>query len=135
MRRQRSASESLLSITLALEAFLVFFAALTAFALKAIDPVVALVGGGAFIVLLALCARLVRYASGRWFGWVLQVALVAIGILLPLMYVIGAVFLLLWAYCFFKGRQLDRLKAAHLESSAADLGKLDHRTTTKENPA
>ncbi len=135
MRRQRSASESLLSITLALEAFLVFFAALTAFALKAIDPVVALVGGAAFIVLLALCARLVRYASGSWFGWVLQVALVAVGILLPLMYVIGAVFLLLWAYCFFKGRQLDRLKAAHLESSAADLDTLDHRTTTKENPA
>lgn len=110
VRRERSASESLLSITLALEAFLVFFAALTAFALQSLQPAVALGGGAAGIVLLAICARLVRYPVGVWLGWVLQGGLVAIGLLLPLMYLIGAGFLALWTYCFVKGRALDGAK-------------------------
>ena len=108
MKRQRSASESLLSIALILEAFLVFFAALAVFALEVVGPIEALVGGGAFIVVLVVCARLVRYPVGVALGWVLQAALVATGILLPLMYFIGAGFLALWTYCFVKGRSLDR---------------------------
>ena len=109
MKRQRSATESLLSITLALEAFLVFFAALAAFGLDIVPAGVALGGGAAFIVLLVLCARLVRNPQGVWLGWVLQAALIALGILLPLMYIIGVGFLALWIYCFVKGRSLDRI--------------------------
>ena len=123
VKRERSASESLLSITLMLEGFLIFFAALSAFALGAVTPVQALIGGLVFIVLLAVAGRAVRYPAGRIFGWVLQVALIAIGIVLPLMYVIGAGFLALYAFCFVKGRALDRAKAHHLS------------TTTKENTA
>ena len=110
MKRQRSATESLLSITLALEACLVFFAALAAFALDAVSPVLALAGGAVLIALFVLCARLVRYPKGVWLGWVLQGALIAAGILLPIMYIIGAGFLALWIYCFIKGRSLDRAR-------------------------
>ena len=109
-RRARSATESLLSITLVLEVFVVFFATLTAFALDALDPTVALVGGGGFIVLLLLASRLVRSRAGEYVGWVLQVALVLTGILVPLMYLIGAGFLALYAFCFVKGHSLDRAK-------------------------
>ena len=116
-RRERGASESLLSITLALECFLIFFAALAAFALDAATPVQALVGGGVFIVLLAVTGRAVRYPAGRIVGWILQFGIIAIGILLPLMYVIGAGFLALWAFCFVKGRSLDAAKAAHLATN------------------
>ena len=108
VKRQRTATESLLSITLALEACLVFFAALAAFALDVLNPVLALVGGVALIALFVLCARLVRYPQGVWFGWVLQGALIVSGILLPIMYIIGGGVLALWVYCFFKGRALDR---------------------------
>jgi len=121
VKRQRTATESLLSITLALEACLVFFAALAAFALDAVSPVFALVGGLALIVLFVLCARLVRYRYGVWFGWVLQGVLITAGILLPIMYIIGAGFLALWIYCFIKGRSLDRARAA--SSSTTDLNK------------
>ena len=109
-RRQRSATESLLSIALALEAVLVFFVALTAFALHIIDPWAALAGGALFIAALALSARLVRYPVGIAIGWVLQVALVATGLLMPIMYLIGAGFVALWIFCFVKGRSLDRAK-------------------------
>lgn len=117
VRRQRSASESLLSITLMLEGFLVFFVALTAFSLDAVSPLQALVGGAALILLIVVAARAARYPAGRWFGWVLQLALVALGFILPLMFVIGAGFLALWAFCFVKGRSLDAAKAAHLSTN------------------
>lgn len=113
-RRERSASESLLSIVLLLEGFLVFFVALTAFSLRAVTPVQALVGGAVLLALIVIAGRAVRYESGRWFGWALQLALVALGFLLPLMFLIGAGFLALWAFCFVKGRQLDAAKAAYL---------------------
>ena len=112
VKRERSATESLLSITLALEACLVFFAALAAFALDAVSPVLALAGGVGLIALFVVCARLVRYRYGVWFGWVLQGALIAAGILLPIMYIIGTGFLALWIYCFIKGRSLDRARVS-----------------------
>lgn len=111
MKRARSTTESLLSIVLLLEAFLVFFAALTAFGLESLPAPVALGGGAGFIVLLVLVGRLVRYPWGVWLGWALQAALIALGLLLPLMYIIGAGFLALYAYCYVTGRSIDRARA------------------------
>ena len=64
-------------------------------------------------MLLLIASRLVRYDWGVWLGWVLQVVLVALGLLLPLMYFIGAVFLGIWIYCFVMGRRLDARNAHH----------------------
>lgn len=110
-RRVRTATESLLSIVLALEAILVFFVMLTAFGLKALPPAAAFGGGVALIVVLVLTGRLVRYRWGVWLGWLLQAVLVATGILLPVMYFIGLGFAAIWIFCFVKGGQLDRAKA------------------------
>ena len=114
VRRVRSASESLLSIALLLEAVLVFFIVMVAFGLKLL-PIPVVFGGGAVLVALLLVAgRLAGGPVGIWIGWVLQVALIALGILLPLMYFIGAIFAAIWIYCFVTGRRLDRRKAAYL---------------------
>jgi hypothetical protein len=111
-RRRRSVTESLLSIVLALEAFVVFFASLTIFGLRVLEPTfpawVALVGGGVFILVLLATVAVLRYPWGVVIGWVLQVALIGLGILTPLMYVVGAGFALLWIYCFIRGRRIDR---------------------------
>lgn len=106
-RRQRSVTESLLSIVLGLEAILLFFVALTAFGLKALPPAAALGGGAALIIALAIAGGLVRYRWGVWLGWVLQAVLLATGIVLPLMYAVAAVFVGIWIFCFVRGRQLD----------------------------
>lgn len=111
VKRQRTATEALLSIVLALEACLVFFAALAAFALDALSAVFALGGGVALIALFVVGARFVRYPFGVWLGWALQAVLIAAGILLPIMYIIGTGFLALWIYCFIKGRSLDLARA------------------------
>lgn len=114
VRRVRSASESLLSIALLLEAVLVFFIVMVAFGLKLL-PIPVVFGGGAVLAALLLVAgRLAGGPVGVWIGWVLQVALIALGILLPLMYFIGAIFAAIWIYCFVTGRRLDRRKAAYL---------------------
>jgi hypothetical protein len=112
-RRRRSLTESLLSIVLGLEAVLVFFIALTVFGLRALPPLETFVGGAVLAILLALGTRFVRYGWGVWYGWVLQVALVATGILLPALYIAAAFFLALWIFCFVRARQLDPGGAGH----------------------
>ena len=114
VRRVRSATESLLSIALLLEAVLVFFVVMAAFGLRVLPVGAVFAGGTVLVLLLVLAGRLVRGGAGIWLGWALQVALIAIGILLPLMYFIGALFLGIWIYCFVTGRRLDRQKAAYL---------------------
>lgn len=110
-RRQRSVTESLLSIVLILEAFVLFFTTLTAFGLKVLDPEwLALPLGGAFIVVLVIASALMRFSWGVWVGWVMQVAIMATGFVLPMMFLVGAGFAALWIFCFVKARQIEALK-------------------------
>jgi hypothetical protein len=119
-RRARSATESLLSIVLGLEAILVFFVALTVFRFGALSPALAFGGGAVLIVVLVLVGRMLRFSWGVWLGWFLQVLLIAIGFLVPLMFYIGAGFAAIWIYCFIVGRRLDRRNAAIRASTSTD---------------
>ena len=108
----RSTTESLLSIVLVLEAVLLFFVTLTVFGLRALPPVPTFVGGGMLILALILGGRALRYPWGVWLGWVLQAVLVATGLVLTAMYFVALTFVAIWVYCFVKGRQIDRQRAA-----------------------
>jgi hypothetical protein len=119
-RRERTATESLLSIVLVLEAIVVFFVALTVFGLEQLPAGIALGGGVALMVLLAVDARMVRSPAGVWLGWVLQLGLILLGLVTPVMWFVGAGFAGLWVYCFVKGRQLDRAKAVYLAAHPAE---------------
>ena len=123
VRRERSVTESLLSIVLVLEAILVFFVTLVVYGLRILEPGQAFAGGAVLFLLLALTGALVRYRAGVWFGWVLQVVLLATGLLLPVMYVVGAIFVALWIYCFVRARTITRQKA---EFAAANPPEGDH---------
>ncbi len=76
-RRERSATESLLSVVLILEAIVVVFGMLVVFGLRVVEPVVAFTGGAALILLLVLATRIVRYPWGQWVGHGLQLVLLA----------------------------------------------------------
>lgn len=112
VRRQRSVTEMLLSIVLGLEAVLVFFVMLVVYGLDALPPEGAFGGGLALIVVLLLTGRLLRFGWGTALGWLLQVGLILTGLLVPIMYVIGALFAALWVFCFIRGRSIDHQKAA-----------------------
>jgi len=126
-RRRRSTTESLLSIVLLLEAILLFFVTLVLFGLKTLSPPVAFGGGAAFVVVILITIGLMRWPIGVAIGFVIQAALIALGLLNPVMYVVGAGFAAFWTWCLARGRQIDRKRAAYLaahpeaaQSSTAD---------------
>lgn len=136
MRRVRGATESLLSIVLGLEAALVFFVTVTAFGLRVVPPAVAFGGGAALFVALLLTAWLLRFGWAVWLGWLLQAALVALGLLLPLMYLIGAGFAAIWVYCFVTGRRLDERNARQASGAGtASSGTASSGPAASEPPA
>lgn len=118
--RERTATESLLSIVLGLEAALMFFLTVTAFGLKALEPGWVLGGGFTLFVLFIAAAWLVRYRYGVWLGWALQAALIATGTVMALMYFIGAGFAALWVYCFIIARRLDRRNFPTTDTTARE---------------
>ncbi|MBW8872976.1 MAG: DUF4233 domain-containing protein [Leifsonia sp.] len=118
-RRRRSLTESLLSIVLLLEFVLLFFVTLTTFGLKSLEPGLpawaALPIGGAFMVVLLIATQVQRYRWGVAVGWVLQAGILALGFVTPLMFVVGALFVALWIFCFVKARQLTATPPAPSE--------------------
>lgn len=106
-RRTRTVRESLGSIVLGFEAVIVFLATLVGFGLKAADPVVVLVSGAVLCLALVATVGLLNRLVGFRVGWVLQFVIVASGLLVPIMYVIGAAFVALWTYCMVTGTRLD----------------------------
>jgi Protein of unknown function (DUF4233) len=131
-RRQRSLTESLLTIVLGLEAVLVFFITLTVYGLHALPPAEAFGGGAVLVVVLALATRIVRYRWGVWVGWVLQAALLATGILLPALYIAAGFFVAMWIFCFVRARQIDRANAARLNPT--ELNPTELNTTEGKHP-
>lgn len=128
--RRRSATESLLSIVLVLEALLVFFLTLVVFALDALPPAAAFIGGGVLFLILLSLGRVMRFEWAVWVGWLMQIVIILTGLLEPLMFGIGAIFVALWTYCFITGRRLDTRNAALFPDDTTD----NPTTGTKETP-
>ena len=45
-------------------------------------------------------------------GWLIQVAAVGLGLLIPMMFFLGGIFALLWGTADFLGRKIERERAA-----------------------
>jgi hypothetical protein len=98
---------------MAFESFVVFFAMLVAFGLKVADgPTVWAVGLSISFLLILTPAVLGKKFSYAW-GWFLQLVVVATGIWVPLMYVIGGIFVCLWAWAMIAGSTIDKARAAY----------------------
>jgi energy-coupling factor transporter transmembrane protein EcfT len=119
-RPRRSATQSLLSIVLALDALVVFFLMLTVFGLHMFPPGFVFGAGIALIVVLAVTGRLVAKPWGIWLGHALQVLLIALGFVIPTMFFVGCLFAALWIYCFIAGRRLDRRNDAIIRSHTSE---------------
>lgn len=119
-RRQRGAMESLASIALGLEAVVLFFATVTIRGLRPESESGIILGGGAvLLVVFAVVAGLQRHRWAVWVGGVLQLVLIALGVVTPIMYVVGIGFAALWAWCVWRGRTLDRQRHAAAEGADA----------------
>ncbi|WP_413450662.1 DUF4233 domain-containing protein [Georgenia phoenicis] len=108
-RRPRRSARALFTATLLLsEALVVLFAGLVAYGLRLV-PVPALLGGGAALAVWAVVAgALVRRGTvGYVLGSLLQLALIATGFVVPMMFGIGGVFAVLWLVSLRVGGQID----------------------------
>jgi hypothetical protein len=66
--------------------------------------------GIAMFLSVALCGMITR-PGGVALGWALQLALIASGVFVPMMFFMGAVFALLWWTSVHYGRKVDEAKA------------------------
>ena len=72
----------------------------------------------ACLVLAGLLRSEVAYAV----GWVVQVAAIGLGFVVPMMFFLGAVFALLWGTAYFLGRRIERDRAAWVSGETANDG-------------
>ncbi|HIZ36118.1 MAG TPA: DUF4233 domain-containing protein [Candidatus Ruania gallistercoris] len=93
------------------EVFVIFFALLVAYGLRVADPTVLGVLGGVGMVSCAVAARLQRTRAGIVIGSAVQVLLLLGGFLVPTMFVVGAVFAIVWALGVWLGLKIDRERA------------------------
>jgi hypothetical protein len=66
--------------------------------------------------LTVVCLLLAGMLRGEWayaLGWLVQVAAIGLGLLVPLMFFLGALFALLWGTADFLGRKIERERAAY----------------------
>ena len=95
---------------LVFEGLVVLFATLVALDLSDVDHTVLWSVGGGAAVLCLLLAGLLRYRWAYVAGSVLQVALVASGVVVPLMFFLGLLFAALWFLALYLGRKVERLQ-------------------------
>ena len=77
------------------------------------------VGLGLCVACLVL-AGLLRWEMAYAAGWVVQVAAIGLGFVVPMMFVLGAIFALLWGTAYFLGRKIERERAAAYAAFDAD---------------
>ena len=71
----------------------------------------------ALVIGLGLCVACILVAGmlrRRWaygIGWAIQVAALALGVLITMMFLLGVIFAALWATAYFLGEKIDREKA------------------------
>ncbi len=113
--KSRSSKQTLASIVLAFESFVAFFATLAAFGLRVADPELVWAVGLTCSLLMMLTPAVLRYGWGYWIGSLWQVLLIASGVLLWGMFVIGAMLAGLWIWALIAGSTIDRAKKIYFE--------------------
>ncbi|MCC3654128.1 DUF4233 domain-containing protein [Streptomyces sp. S07_1.15] len=109
---------TLCASTLIGEFFVIGFAGLVAMRTSDLSAgLVWTVSGTAMVLCLALAGVLSRPGAVGT-GWALQAALIASGVVVPMMFFLGAVFAGLWWASVHYGHKIDEAKARHAASAA-----------------
>jgi hypothetical protein len=111
--RSRSTKATLGSLVMVFQSVVVFFATLVGFGLQVYpEPAVIWgVGLGLSVVLMIFPAVLGKPGT-YLLGWILQGVVLALGIWVPLMFLLGTIFLGMWAWGMIAGGTIDRARVA-----------------------
>jgi len=119
--RTRSPRRGMCAAVLSLEAVTLGLTTPVMISIAQVDTSTALwVGLG----LTAACLVLAGGLRAEWaygIGWLIQGAAVALGFVIPLMFVLGGIFALLWGSAYYLGRKIERERAAAYAAHDADV--------------
>ncbi|MEV0091540.1 DUF4233 domain-containing protein [Streptomyces sp. NPDC050738] len=110
---------TLCASTLIGEFFVIGFAGLVAMKGDISGAVVWTVCGIAMLLSVLLCGMLSRPGAVQ-IGWGLQIALIASGFVVPMMFILGVVFAALWWASVTYGRKIDEAKARWAAQASAE---------------
>ena len=111
--RNRSTKATLGSLVMVFQSVVVFFATLVGFGLQVYpDPAVIWGVGLGLSVLLMIFPAILGKPGTYVLGWILQGIVLSLGIWVPLMYLLGAIFLAMWAWGMIAGGTIDKARAA-----------------------
>ena len=98
------------STVLVFEAIVVLLAIPIAINVSDANATFALVIGIALAGLLILTVGAITKPIAVPIGWILQVLVIAAGIVVPTMFLVGGIFALLWFYAVRNGQRVDRAR-------------------------
>lgn len=107
----RSAQRSMCAAMLALQAVVLFLTTPVMISVANVDVPTALWVGLGLTVACVLAAGTLRHSWAYAMGWAIQVASIALGFVVPMMFLLGIVFAALWAGAYFLGAKVDRERA------------------------
>ena len=124
----RSVQRSMCAAMLTLQAVVLGLTTPVLISVASVSVATALWVGLGLTVACVVAAGMLRHRWAYGLGWLVQAASVALGFVIPMMFVLGAIFGALWAGAYFLGAKIDREKAerAVLEQQwAAEHGGAD----------
>ena len=108
----RSPRRGMCAAVLALEGIVVALSTPVMIAVSEVPVGTAVAVGLGVAACCLVLAGMLRSEAAYAVGWVVQVAAFAIGVVVPMMFFLGAVFALLWGTAYFLGRRIERERAA-----------------------
>jgi Protein of unknown function (DUF4233) len=109
--RTRSPRRGMCAAVLSLEAITLGLTTPVMITIADVSTGTAVAVGVGLAVVCLLLAGMLRAEWAYALGWAVQVAAVALGFVIPLMFVLGGIFALLWGSAYFLGRRIERERA------------------------
>ena len=110
--RNKSIKRLLAAIVMAVNAFVVFCSTIAGAGFRVAEPATVWTVGLTFTFVLLATPGILGKPWSYYFGSVLQLAVVLIGVWLPAMWFVGGLVACLWVWAMIAGTTIDRAKAA-----------------------
>jgi len=109
---ERSPRRGMCAAVLSLEAITLGLTTPVMISVADVDTRTAVTVGVGLAVACLLIAGMLRTEWAYALGWAVQLGAIGLGVVVPMMFFLGAVFALLWGTAYFLGRKIERERAA-----------------------
>jgi Protein of unknown function (DUF4233) len=108
---------SLAAVTLVFEAIVLALVTPVMISISGVPASTALPVCLGLAALALLATGLLRNRAGYVLGWLVQFGAIGLGFVVPVMFVLGALYAGLWVAAILLGRRIDEAKRAHAEAA------------------